>query len=323
MNGSKFTVLLTAKPMINRLNNYIDRIKESGVDLIVPEFEQVVSQKELEEIVPTVDLWIIGDEEAQLPLLSKGAEGKLRTVLKWGVGMDAIDTDAATHLGIHVENTPGVFAEEVSDIAVGYLLMLARHLHTIDREMHRGVWHKGRGMSLTGKKVLIAGMGSIGRATIRKLSVFGLDLYGWDPNCTEEYPEFFNLVKSTGVKLVDSLISNQYDFVIACCALNDRTYHLFNDSFFEKQSNLYLINVSRGPVVEESALVKALEDERVVGAALDVFEEEPLPKESLLRKYNCIFGSHNGSNTNEGVDKVSNLVLDKLDTIRSTSTLMD
>jgi len=320
---SKFTVLLTAKPMIYRLDKYMDRIEQSGVQLIVPEFKQIVAQEELERVVPTVDLWIIGDEEAQFDLLSKGAAGKLRTILKWGVGMDAIDTINAKELGVHVENTPGVFAEEVSDVAVGYLLMLARHLHQIDRGVHENWWTKLRGISLNGKKALIIGMGSIGRAVAKKLTAFGLDLYGWDLNCTDKHPEFCSLVKSTGVTLVNSLIDQEYKFVIVCCALNNDTYHLLDDRFFEKQSKSYLINVSRGPVVDEKALVRALKDKRVSGAGLDVFEVEPLPKRSELKKYNCIFGAHNASNTDEAVDKVSNLVLDKLNTILSTSTAMD
>jgi D-3-phosphoglycerate dehydrogenase len=256
--------------------------------------------QELVNLVPRFDGWIIGDDPANAEVFAAGRAGRLKAAVKWGAGTDNVDFAGAKASGYDVPNTPGMFGEEVSDVALGYLLCLARELHIIDRGVHSGYWPKPSGLSLMQKTVALAGFGNIGRATARKLLAFGLKVIVYDPLYQAD-PALSVEIAQWPERL------DEADFIVLTCALTPSSRHMVNARTLGcMKAGVRLVNVGRGPLVDEKALCMALDNGHIHSVALDVFEEEPLPMNSPLRRHErCIFGSHNSSNTLEAVQKTS------------------
>ncbi len=195
-----------------------------------------------------------------------------------------------------------MFGGEVADLAMAYLLGLARHSYSIDKAVKRGEWIKPTAMSMAGKNVFIAGLGDIGRSVVKRLQGFDVNVYAYDPftKCTAE---------EAGVKEILTFPDkiNKADFLVLCCSLTTSSKHILNaGSIALMKDGIYILNVSRGGLINENDLIEALQSGKVRAAALDVFEIEPLPLNSELRAFDqCIFGTHNGSNTAEGVRRAS------------------
>ncbi|HVW97777.1 MAG TPA: phosphoglycerate dehydrogenase [Mucilaginibacter sp.] len=284
---------------IDQLRHFFD---EKGIELILPNVVQTLSEEELIDILPGVDAWIIGDDPATERVFAAGKAGKLRAAVKWGVGVDNVDFKACEKLGIPISNTPRMFGNEVADMALAYFTGLARESYRVDREVRKGNWIKPAGMSLDQKTVALVGTGDIGLATARRLKAFGVKINAYDPFTKLSAEEAgVDQFLSFPEKLGDA------DFVMLTCALTSANHHLINDDSISKMKDrVIVINVSRGGLIDEAALVKALESGKVKSAGLDVFETEPLPADSPLRQFEqCIFGTHNGSNTKEAVIRAS------------------
>jgi D-3-phosphoglycerate dehydrogenase len=234
----------------------------------------------------------------------------MRIISKWGVGVDGIDLESARALGIIVTNTPGVFGDDVADVAAGYLVMLARQLHRIHESVRSGEWWKYEGRVLAGATLGIAGFGSIGRSVARRGWGFGMNIIAHDADA-----KAFDFEHTGDVEAVsrDELFRRS-DFLVLCTPLSESTHHMVDGrSLALMRDGSFLVNVARGQLVDETALVDALESGQIAAAALDVFEEEPLPAHSPLRNFpQCVFGSHNASNTAEGVVRASALAVDNL-----------
>ena len=224
----------------------------------------------------------------------------LKAAVKWGIGVDNVDFDAFKDAGISVINTPNMFGDEVADLAMCYLIGLARQAFLIDREVREGLWPKPAGMSLRGRTVGIVGLGDIGSQFAVRAKASGLNILAWDPNVQHIAP---------GVKVMSEWPTGllQCDFLVLACSLNSATMNLFDERIAHQiKAGLKVINVSRGPLINEVFLLEALTSGLVASAALDVFECEPLPERSLLREFPaCRFGSHNASNTTDAVRKAS------------------
>jgi D-3-phosphoglycerate dehydrogenase / 2-oxoglutarate reductase len=288
--------------MLRAIERFRPDLLAAGYELEVPHVVQVLSEEELLRIVPGVDGWIIGDDPATEKVFVAGRGGCLRAAVKWGVGVDNVDVEAARRLGIRITNTPGMFGAEVADVAMGYVIALARETFAVDRGVKDGGWPKPAGVSLAGKTVALLGFGDIGRQTAKRLIASDMRVRVYDP------------VLSVGTAPADVTLGvwpehlEEADFLVVTCALNGATRHLVNaEAFGRCRDGLRLVNVSRGPIVDEASLVAALQSNRVHSAALEVFEEEPLPQRSQLRAFGdrCIFGSHNASNTREAVERAS------------------
>jgi len=253
---------------------------------------------------------ITGDDPFTERLLEIGRKGRLRVIVKWGIGLNAIDLEAAKRLGIYVSNTPGMFGDEVADTALCYTLLLARNLHKIDAAIRQGEWLKIQGTSLRGKVAGIIGVGNIGSAVARRFHALGMQILGHD-----RYPITPELSQETGIQQValEHLLCSA-DCIVLSCSLHPENYHLLKkETFALMKAGVWIVNVARGALIDEHALVAALENGKVGGAALDVFETEPLPRQHpLLTDPHVIVGSHNASNTREAVLRVNQLAIDIL-----------
>jgi D-3-phosphoglycerate dehydrogenase len=302
-------VLITCPPLLKSIDSFKPLFDKQDIELILPDVVQSLSEKKLIDLVPRADGWIIGDDPVTEKVLAAGKKGNLKAAVRWGVGVDNVDFKAARSLGIPISNTPGMFGSEVADIGICYLTGLARQTFYIDREVRKGHWIKPQGISLTGKSVALIGLGHIGLAVARRLKGFDLQITGYDPsaNLTPHQAGVHEIL------LFPEKIEIA-DFILITCSLTPSSLHLINESVISKMKDgVYIINISRGKIIDEKALINALVSGKVRAAALDVFEDEPLPSQSPLRSFEqCIFGTHNGSNTLEAVQKCSLKAIDLL-----------
>jgi len=272
-----------------------------------PEVVQTLSVPELIDLVPQFDGWIIGDDPATAEVFEAGNAGNLKAAVKWGIGVDNVDFAACKHLGIPITNTPDMFGAEVADVALCYVIGLARDTFFIDREVRANNWPKPRGISLKGKRAGVVGHGDIGRHAITRLQALGMEVIAWDPAYVRQ-AETLAPVHAWPEQI------ETCDFLIFTCALTESSRHMLNaDTLARCKQGVRVVNVARGPLIDEPSLIDALARGQVDCAALDVMEVEPLPGDSALRGFErCIFGSHNGSNTSDAVAATSKIAIDKL-----------
>jgi len=217
----------------------------------------------------------------------------LKVVVRTGVGYDIIDVPAATELGVIVVNIPDIWIREVANHAVALLLALNRKIVTLDGQIHAGVWSSGvpgeRTGSIHGETVGIVGLGNIGTAFARRIAAFETTVIAHDPYVEEAR---FKALGVERVSLED--LAARSDYVSVHTLLNAETRHLIGEAFFRRMKpTAILINTSRGPVVDERALARALEARQLAGAALDVWEKEPVAADHpLLKMDNVIATPH-------------------------------
>jgi D-3-phosphoglycerate dehydrogenase len=227
---------------------------------------------------------------------------RLKVISKWGTGVDSIDLSAADALGIKVFNTPDAFTDAVADSVMGYVLSFARALPWMDAAMKRGDWEKRTGFSLRERTLGVIGVGRIGKAVLTRARAFGMQLLG---NDIVEVDRGF--VSSIGVSMgsLQGVLTGS-DYVSINCDLNPSSRGLIDaDRLNLMKEGSVLINTARGPIVVESALIEALDSGRLAGAALDVFEEEPLPPESPLRRMeNVLLAPHNSNSSPSAWERV-------------------
>lgn len=297
-----FKVLITCPPMLRAIDRFRAEFERRGIEITTPNVTQILSEPELIELVPQFDGWIIGDDPATRKVFTAGKAGKLKAAVKWGVGVDNVDFAACKDLGIPISNTPGMFGKEVADIALGYVVALARETFAIDRAVKAGQWIKPAGQSLAGRTVALLGFGDIGRNTAKRLLASDMQVIAYDPY----FKPTDGLAEVQSAAWPDRL--EEADFVVLTCALTPANRHIINASSLERmKTGVKIINVARGPLIDEAALVSALQTGKVASAALEVMEVEPLPGPSPLRGFGdrVLFGSHNASNTKQAVDNTS------------------
>ena len=301
-------MLVTCPPMLRNLDEFRPRFEERAIDVAAPTVVQTLTEPELIELLPGCDGWIIGDDPATRAVFAAGKAGRLKAAVKWGVGVDNVDLEAAGELGIPVANTPCMFGKEVADLAVGYVTALAREFVAIDRGVRGGGWPKPTGISLEGRTVALVGYGDIGRNTARRLLAAEMRVLAYDPILESSTPPPAIEVAAWPDRVEEA------DFIVLTCALTPKTRHILDSTTFSRlRPGVRVVNVARGALIDESALVTALESGQVSAAALDVFEDEPLPGDSPMRRFDrCILGSHNGSNTVDAVRRASERAIELL-----------
>jgi D-3-phosphoglycerate dehydrogenase len=309
-------VLVSAPYFIPVVEEYQKRLSEEGVELIPAEVNERLSEEELLAVIGDIDGIICGDDRITKRVLD--AAPRLKVISKWGTGIDSIDSEEAKRRGIPVYRTLNAFSEPVADTVLGYILTFARKLPWMDRDIRRGNWEKPPLVSLRECVLGVVGVGDCGKAVVRRAMAFGMRILG---NDIVEMPDDFRT--ETGIEMValDKLLATA-DFVSLNPDLNPTSYHLISKNQLDMMKpGAYLINASRGPVVDEAALIEALHNKDIAGAGLDVFEEEPLPQDSPLREFdNCLLAPHNANSSPEAWQRVhENTVRNLLKGLRQTA----
>ncbi len=303
------SVLVSAPYMLPILAQLAPVFDAAGVEAIPAAVRERLSEAELLPYAGEVDGVISGDDRFTAAVL-EAFHPRLKVISKWGTGIDSIDKQAAQQFGVQVRNTPDAFTDAVADSVMAYVLSFARGVPWMDDELKSGGWAKRPGRALKESTLGVIGVGRIGRAVLRRAGAFGMRLLGND--IREIAPD---VVRELGVAMVplEDLL-RQSDFVSLNCDLNPTSRHLMDaQTIALMRSEAVLINTARGPVVQEQALVNALQAGALAGAGLDVFEEEPLPQDSLLRRMdNVLLAPHNANSSPEAWSRVHRNTIDNL-----------
>ncbi|BAJ62684.1 phosphoglycerate dehydrogenase [Anaerolinea thermophila] len=295
------TVLLSAPYMIPVVDRFRPVFAHYGLEIIVPPVRERLEEAELLEYAGQFDGAICGDDRFTARVIERCLP-RLKVISKWGTGIDSIDHQAAQRLGVQVRNTPNAFTLPVSDSVMGYILAFARQIPWMDRAVKSGVWAKLPGYSLSERTLGVVGVGNIGKAVIRRARAFGMKILGND--IVPIAPDF---ILENGVEMTSLHdLLERSDFVSLNADLNPTSYHLINaETLAHMKPTAVLINTARGPLVDEPALIRALEEKRIAGAALDVFEIEPLPEDSPLRRMeNVLLAAHNSNSSPAAWERV-------------------
>jgi phosphoglycerate dehydrogenase-like enzyme len=230
---------------------------------------------------------------------------QLKLVARCGVGIDAIDLGAATRHGVLVTNTPGAMNEAVADYTFGLILAVARRLPESDALMRSGGWGEFRGAAVHGKTLGLIGFGMIGEAVARRSIGFDMPLLIHDPWKADEAAARWPSARFVDL---DTLLAES-DFVSLHAPNTPETRGMVNDAVFARMKpSAYFINTARGALVEDAALLRALENRTIAGAAVDVYSQEPLPADHPLRHApNCVLTPHNAFNTVESAERMNSL----------------
>jgi D-3-phosphoglycerate dehydrogenase / 2-oxoglutarate reductase len=295
------SVLLSAPYMIPFRQRFQPFFEHYGLEVIVPEVHERLSEDEILAYAGQFDGTLCGDDK-YTPRVLRACLPRLKVISKWGTGIDSIDRAAATELGIQVRNTPNAFTLPVADTVLGYMLAFARRQPWMDRAVKSGEWQKLPGRSLSECTLGVIGLGNIGKAVIRRARSFGMRLLGND--IIPIAPDF---LAENGVEMTSlEDLMHRADFVSVNCDLNPTSFHIINAASLSwMRASAVLINSARGPLVDEPALVAALQTGQIVGAAMDVFEVEPLPADSpLLKLDNVMLAPHNSNSSPAAWERV-------------------
>ena len=297
---STHKVMVSAPYMQPELERLRPIFEEKGVELVVPPVNERMSEQELLEWVGDIDGAITGDDAFTEKVLA--AAPRLKVISKWGTGIDSIDNEACERRGVRVCNTPNAFSEPVADTVLGYMLIFARRLVEMDHDLREGRWCKYEAHALRERKLGVIGVGNCGKAVVRRAVAFGMRLLGND--LVDISPEF---LQETHIKMVDrDTLLREADYISLNCTLNPTSLHIINEQTLALvKPQAVLINAARGSLVKEQALVGALDSKRLAGAALDVFEDEPLALDNPLRRFtNVMIAPHNANSSPEARERV-------------------
>lgn len=295
-----YKVLITAPYMLKEREKVENLLKPFPLDVFWASVEERVEEDELLKLVPAFEGMICGDDRITEKVID--AANNLKVIVKWGTGIDSINADAAGKRGIPVYRTPNAFTQPVSDTTLAYILAFCRGVVKNDQILKNGGWGKPQSFTLSERCIGIIGFGNVGKAVAKKLKPFECrilvnDIVPIDPG----------LAGSIGVELVEKeRIYDEADIITLHCDLNEKSRHMLSQQAFSQMKRKpYIINTARGPVIKEPDLIFALQNNTLSGAGLDVFEDEPLPKNSPLRKMeNVILASHNSNSSPKYWDKV-------------------
>ena len=289
----RYKVLVTAPYLQPIVENYRAIFASHQIETIVPPLNEKLCEAELLRCIGDIDGIIAGNDEITEKVLLAGH--KLKVISKWGTGIDAINKAAADRLGIAVRNTPNAFTDPVADTVLGMILCFARDTLALNEKMRHGIWEKKLCRALNECALGIVGMGNIGKAVAKRAGAFGLKILSSD------------IKEISGFELVPmEQLLKESDFISLNCDLNPTSRHLINkETLALMKPTAYLINTSRGPVVDEKAMIEALEQKKIAGAGLDVFENEPLSQDNPLKKMpNVILSPHNANAGKAAWEKV-------------------
>lgn len=301
-----YKVLITPRSF-EKIKDRFDKIfEDEGIDAIINPYGRVLSEEEIEGLIKDVDGIIVGVDPITSRVLEKAHN--LKVISKYGVGVDNIDLQKAKEKNIVVTNTPGVNSNAVAELTVGLIINVLRKINLSDKRTREGYWERFIGKELSGKTLGIIGTGSIGRRVIKLLKGFDLKIL-----CYDKYPDN-NWALSEGASYVSlpELLQNS-DIISIHVPLTEETYHLISEKELSMvKKDVVIINTSRGGIIDEEALYKFLKRGQILGAGLDVFENEPPKNSPLFELDNVVITSHIGAHTEEAIMNMAIIAVENL-----------
>lgn len=286
-------VLSTSSSFGYYVQEPVEFLKNHGFEIELLPQEQKTDEESVLQKITDIDAWIVGFEKISSRLIL--AAPGLKIITRHGSGVDNIDIDAATFKKIYVTNAPGANSEAVADLTFGLILSLARKIPIANETIKKGEWKRIDGVEVGGKCLGIVGMGHIGKAVARRARGFGMRILAFDITRDSDFAKQFDVEY---VSLEALLL--QSDYVTIHIPLSSETRGIIG----YKQLNMmkktaYLVNTSRGDVIDEKALYSCLKENRIKGTALDVFSVEPPYGNPLLSLEKVVATPHIGADTIE------------------------
>ncbi|MGL4849858.1 MAG: D-2-hydroxyacid dehydrogenase [Clostridium sp.] len=280
----------------------ITKLQELGIEVVNHHYDKEVLGETLKEFDAIV---IRSATKLTEEVLEASKGGKLKLAIRAGVGIDNIDIKYAESIGVTVKNTPNASSDSVAELAIGHMFAVARFIGIANATMREGAWNKKlyQGTEINGKTLGIVGMGRIGRSLAKKAEALGMKVIYFTIEGRHEdlKYEFVSL---------EEVLKNS-DFISLHVPYDKANGSLISDKEFDMmKKNSYLINCARGKVVDEEALIKALNEGKISGAGVDVFEEEPTKNEILINHPKVSVTPHIGAATNEAQDRIGDEVVE-------------
>lgn len=281
----------------------IERMRKACIEVDV---NDKITPEELLQVVGEYDAIVVRSRtKVRKPVID--AAKNLKVIVRGGVGVDNIDVEYAEAKGIKIMNTPGASTHSVAELTIAYLFALARPIVQATISMRQGLWEKSKfdGIELQGKVLGIIGMGRIGMAVAQRAAALGMLVLGYDSRTIGPAP-FMQMVS------FDELIAKS-DFISLHVPLTESSRHMINAEVIAKMKDgVRIVDCARGGVLDEDALYDAIVAGKVAGAALDVFENEPLTDRKLFELPQVIGSPHIGANTKEATARIGDEVADLL-----------
>ncbi|HID0815622.1 D-2-hydroxyacid dehydrogenase [Clostridium botulinum] len=286
--------------------NALNKLNEQGFVVLDKHFEK----EELKDKIKDFDAIIIRSAtKVDKEIIDAGIKGNLKLVVRAGVGLDNVDLEYAKEKEVKVFNTPKASSVSVAELTLGHMLCISRFINTANVTMLQGKWEKKKykGTEIYGKTLGLIGFGRIAREVAKRANALGMNVIYYDiAGKCEEYEEFKCCT-------LDYLLNNS-DFISVHIPFSkDRGALLKEEEFNKMKDGVYIINCARGGVIEEEALLKALNNGKVTAAALDVFENEPKPKKELINHERVSITPHIGASTKEAQMRIGEEIVDILD----------
>jgi len=301
-------ILITPRSFASTSKKTLEMFRKKGYEIIKNETSRPLNNREMSVKIKDVDGIIIGIDDLNAQIIKQARN--LKIISKYGVGVDNIDIKAATAQGIVVTNTPKANIDAVADLTFALMLALARRIPEANRETKAGNWKKFIGTSVWRKKLGVIGLGKIGRQVVKRAQGFEMEILCHDIIQEEEFARQFD------IRYVDlETLLKESDYITIHAPLNDATRDMIGYKELEMiNENAFLINTSRGGIINEKALYDALKNNEIKGAALDSYKEEPPENSPLMELENVIMTSHNGAYTKEAINNMG---------IQATQNLID
>jgi len=302
----KHNVLITARSFGKEVPEPMERLVKQGFSILEWREGSGLGVSELIGKVGQADAWIVGSYPIQAALLENAS--RLQVIAKHGIGIDNVDVPAATKKGILVAIAPGSNDQAVADLTMALLLSLVRSIPQANASVKSGRWERFKGFGLTGKTIGIIGLGHIGLNVANRVKGFDMEILGCDPFWPEERAQ------EIGIARVDfETLIGKSDVITLHVPLTPETEGLIGEQEMALMKiGVWIVNTSRGKIIDEKAMYQALVSGRVAGYATDVFETEPPEGNPLLDLKNVIATPHIGSYTNDALRMLGDSVVDTI-----------
>ena len=292
-----YRILVASRSFGSTSQKPYDVLKQADCEIIQADISKKVTEERMVELLKGIDGAIIGVVPMTRYVLENSPS--LKVVSMHGVGVDHIDLSAAAQRGVVIANCQGVNDQSVADLTIGLMISIAREIPRVEKSVREGGWGAHAGSELWQKTLGLIGLGRIGRGVAKRALGFDMKVLAYDP-----YIKVDDVERDISMASLDEVLQ-EADFVSLHAALSEETRQLIGEAQLKiMKSSAYLINTSRGALVNEEALYSALKEKQIAGAALDVYDTEP-PKDSpLMQLENIVVTPHIGAHTRESIERV-------------------
>ncbi len=301
-----FKVLITPRSFEKVKDRFEEIFRKEEIEVIINPLGRVLTEEEMKELVKDLDGLIVGIDPVTSEVLKNA--NKLKVISKYGVGVDNIDLEESKRRNIVVTNTPGVNSNAVAELTVGLIINVLRKINLSDKKTREGNWNRFIGNELSEKTLGVIGTGSIGKRVVELLRGFNLRVL-----CFDKYPDYEWASREKIFYVTLQELLEKSDVITIHVPLTNETYHMISERELNMlKRNAVIINTSRGGIIDEEALYKFLKEGRILGAGLDVFENEPPINSPLLKLDNVVVTSHIGAHTEEAVINMARIAVENL-----------